>query len=710
MSSIDINDLKSLIWSSPQPLLIKNQLSNWTSLNWSLSKWFSLLEPLVKKSAMFRCGENTCSKEPQWESKCHYKYHLIDQFINQVEDSSSNQWMYFDYKHVAECMVDEIIEQVQSPWEFVGLPELSLKETTLWIGSKGAHTPCHSDTYGCNLVAQVIGRKQWILFPPSDPGIVATQTRVPYEESSVYSGVNFVCGKHLQESSISASTPYIITLEPGDILLVPHRWWHYVEHLSTGLSLNTWIPLNDKRESIAYLDEWLVRYLVKNMIQNLSEEEQTVLLNPNEKDYLRSEDRPTCLEEITHLLHLYQEAPSNPSTKQITSDSNQRSSDCKTTMTTETSTTAEVPTKNVIIEQIKPMSKEQFYEFCKNKCTCLENLEETRVKEISKTSSSVKRNSETNLENEDTCVKVNKTSSSVKSNSETQMGPSSEEITPGSKSSDNYCGSTRSNDNVNSSLNKALCSEIIIQPCSAKSPSGSDNNEIGSIQSFHSVNNSTRSDEIDSSSNISQSSNESTVLNMSDNLDDVNSITNNIENEAKTNIRTNETSSKANTNKKDQSTYSKIDPNRKSIPEKISKNSDTIQEGNEISLKRVRSLSPKNEHFCESRKSMKLSETFSRIESQPITEIGEMSSSYQSSEIESNLSKHSSKSKKESREVGEIVSNSSVSLPCQTKPYLSIPSQTPDIVCSHRALFQAFTHPDVIQLMRQKLLQQLQLD
>lgn len=44
------------------------------------------------------------------------------------------------------------------PWDLVGFPEQGFNETTLWIGSRGAHTPCHSDTYGYNLVAQVIGR------------------------------------------------------------------------------------------------------------------------------------------------------------------------------------------------------------------------------------------------------------------------------------------------------------------------------------------------------------------------------------------------------------------------------------------------------------------------------------------------------------------------------------------------------------------------
>ena len=74
-------------------------------------------------------------------------------------------------------------------WSCFGFPERSGDESTIWIGSAEASTPCHIDTYGCNLVAQIYGTKKWILFPPSEtPNLYPT--RIPYEESSVFSQVN----------------------------------------------------------------------------------------------------------------------------------------------------------------------------------------------------------------------------------------------------------------------------------------------------------------------------------------------------------------------------------------------------------------------------------------------------------------------------------------------------------------------------------------
>jgi len=43
-------------------------------------------------------------------------------------------------------------------WSEIGLRNRSGKQSTLWIGSQGAYTPCHYDTYGINFVAQIVGK------------------------------------------------------------------------------------------------------------------------------------------------------------------------------------------------------------------------------------------------------------------------------------------------------------------------------------------------------------------------------------------------------------------------------------------------------------------------------------------------------------------------------------------------------------------------
>lgn len=43
-------------------------------------------------------------------------------------------------------------------WAEFGFGVRDGRESTLWIGTEGANTPCHQDAYGYNLVLQVQGR------------------------------------------------------------------------------------------------------------------------------------------------------------------------------------------------------------------------------------------------------------------------------------------------------------------------------------------------------------------------------------------------------------------------------------------------------------------------------------------------------------------------------------------------------------------------
>ena len=71
--------------------------------------------------------------------------------------NESPLWHYFDYKHVKEWFQDKPNIMKSFDWKYFQL-DYDGSDSTMWIGSKGAHTNCHQDTYGCNLVAQTHGR------------------------------------------------------------------------------------------------------------------------------------------------------------------------------------------------------------------------------------------------------------------------------------------------------------------------------------------------------------------------------------------------------------------------------------------------------------------------------------------------------------------------------------------------------------------------
>ncbi|ENN70824.1 hypothetical protein HUJ04_004960 [Dendroctonus ponderosae] len=260
--------MKQMILNTKEPLLITNQMKC-KLISWSLQDWKNELDTKLLK---FRCGKNEYTEEPQWESKTVVKSATFQDFLNNI-NSNETEWWYFDYKYMFEWFNENDNFKEKIDWSPLGFPELSYKDSTIWIGSKGAHTPCHVDTYGCNVVLQVFGRKQWLLFPPEQN---LKPTRIPFEESSIYSKVNFFSPKMEDLKDISNCRKVI--LNPGDVLIVPNKWWHYVENLETAIAVNIWLPL--PQDDCQRIKEGIASILVGNMLQNIDISQQNIL-NPN---------------------------------------------------------------------------------------------------------------------------------------------------------------------------------------------------------------------------------------------------------------------------------------------------------------------------------------------------------------------------------------------------------------------------------------------
>ncbi|XP_022174308.1 HSPB1-associated protein 1 isoform X1 [Myzus persicae] len=270
-----MDNIKNLIESSRVPIVFNDMLDDWELFKWNLDKWNSIFE---HQSLNCRKGRITCTKEPLWESKCLYESHSFSEVINMSKDiENSGNWLYFDYKHIGKTVNENIFKSIS--WKKFGYENLGPKDSTLWIGSIGAHTPCHQDLYGINLVAQVHGKKRWILMPP-EMGKYLKPSRVPYEESSCYSKINFSCPDNIKDID-DACRCVTVVLSPGDVLIVPHKWWHYVENLTTAVSINTWIQ-TPKYDNMARLKESVVRFMASSLCSGVSKNIQSRLLNPNE--------------------------------------------------------------------------------------------------------------------------------------------------------------------------------------------------------------------------------------------------------------------------------------------------------------------------------------------------------------------------------------------------------------------------------------------
>ena len=178
-----------------------------------------------------------------WETDCARVPTSLFDFATWVlahrTGTGATRWGYFSYQRVADVFAaapQDIIAML--PWST--LPQVSpaaARDAVFWFGTGGSATQGHYDTYGTNSVVQLSGTKRWLLFPP---GTALAPSRVPYEESSVFSGLT--TAEAVAAAARCGVSAVEAVLAPGDVLFVPRHWWHFVASLEDSVAVNVWQP------------------------------------------------------------------------------------------------------------------------------------------------------------------------------------------------------------------------------------------------------------------------------------------------------------------------------------------------------------------------------------------------------------------------------------------------------------------------------------
>ncbi|KAM3607520.1 uncharacterized protein V6R79_009149 [Siganus canaliculatus] len=282
-------EVQEILQHLHQPAVFTNMTSDWPVLRWTAEHLSSCLgDKLVR----FRLGRKEETKTPLFETQCSYLEARLAHFLSWTQGQTgthvgpfseyprSDYWAYADYKYIAMLFQDQpsIFEEVR--WSQFGFEGRNGRESTLWIGTEGANTPCHLDSYGYNLVLQIQGRKRWHLFPPQDT-VNLYPTRIPYEESSVFSQVDVLHPDLKKFPAFQRARAHVVTLQPGQVLFVPRHWWHYVESVDpVTVSVNSWIEL--EVDDMARVGEAVTKAVVCALKSAPSDDNTDDWLNPTE--------------------------------------------------------------------------------------------------------------------------------------------------------------------------------------------------------------------------------------------------------------------------------------------------------------------------------------------------------------------------------------------------------------------------------------------
>lgn len=161
-------DLKSLILCGCcEPLLFPN-----TAKEWPLTgKVSENLDKLTSKNQNIHFGKNNWlyEKNVKFETKREFINLSLNEYKNWLTDdkvtlngmNKEDTWSYLSYIYVGQILDDKSDEKLFKEgirWSDMGFHNLDGLDSTFWLGSQYSYTPLHSDSYGCNLVAQLEGR------------------------------------------------------------------------------------------------------------------------------------------------------------------------------------------------------------------------------------------------------------------------------------------------------------------------------------------------------------------------------------------------------------------------------------------------------------------------------------------------------------------------------------------------------------------------
>ena len=104
----------------------------------------------------------------------------------------------------------------------------------IWFGAGGVATPLHFDRHE-NLLAQVVGAKRVLLVHQRYSGKLYPQTEVDNASSVDIEAPDL--GKH---PKFAEAVVEVCVLMPGELLYIPHSYWHAVSSLSPSISLSFW--------------------------------------------------------------------------------------------------------------------------------------------------------------------------------------------------------------------------------------------------------------------------------------------------------------------------------------------------------------------------------------------------------------------------------------------------------------------------------------
>ncbi len=210
------------------PLLITDMATRWPACErWTFS-FFAQQDP--GRRVTLENG-NVLQGETDFETAriADYLARIEDESIDPPADGQKKRYLSM-------FRVFEEFPHLRDDVDFHLIEKMSLWQTYFaWLGPAGTLTGYHIDWID-NILTQIRGRKRvWLVSPEQSANMYPSKK---YDYRSTLSEVEPNTWDRETHPRFADVTPIELTLEPGQMLFIPHGWWHRVLALTPSISIN----------------------------------------------------------------------------------------------------------------------------------------------------------------------------------------------------------------------------------------------------------------------------------------------------------------------------------------------------------------------------------------------------------------------------------------------------------------------------------------
>ena len=262
----------SAIYDSKVPVVVRGLASQWPAISNPSKCWINtsqLKKRIVPDTVVsIEVGESYMDEQvqkPLVDLESLLDFLMLKGHINNT--TPKVYWAQQDLNDVLVMRDDVVVPEICSK-----TGKGVLYRTNIWFGgSQGTYSPCHYDPFE-NMLCQVFGNKEVILFPPKVgarylyPAIGTNQKNTSlvnidkpnFELHPLYGellrhiqnsksdnqsgGLQVEGGSHANTSATQGEEMNVVRaiIHPGDGIYIPYKWWHYCKTSDISCSVNFW--------------------------------------------------------------------------------------------------------------------------------------------------------------------------------------------------------------------------------------------------------------------------------------------------------------------------------------------------------------------------------------------------------------------------------------------------------------------------------------